>query len=69
MADMVAFPLRVSQRLKDQIGILAQTEGKKVGPFARELLAEGYEMRLVRLRQMGATVEPASSKSNEQETA
>lgn len=53
MAEMVAFPLRVPQLLKEQIAHLAGAEGKKVGPFARELLAAGFEARLVRLRQMG----------------
>ena len=62
---LVAFPLRVSQRLKNQISALAQQEGKKVGPFARELLAAGFEARLVRLRQMGEPIDsppPLSTK-------
>ena len=52
MAELVAFPLRVPKQLKERIGSLAKSEGKKTGPFARELLAAGYEARLLRLRQL-----------------
>lgn len=68
MPEMVAFPLRVSQRLKQQIAVLAQAEGKKVGPFARELLTAGYEARLVRLREMGEPVALQSSNPIERES-
>lgn len=52
MADLVAFPLRVPKKLKERIGSMAESEGKKTGPFARELLAAGYEARVLRLRQL-----------------
>ena len=52
MSELVAFPLRVPKQLKERIGSMAKSEGKKTGPYARELLAIGYEARLLRLRQL-----------------
>jgi hypothetical protein len=50
MSDLVPFPLRVPQKMKDDLEQLAAMEGTRLGPLARKLLHLGYERRMAQLR-------------------